>query len=437
MAHIKGDPAGFYRNNPTRQSAGKKQPYAAQAVVDAAGEYNAQSQIQPQAGANVPQHTFFSHNSPLTTPFDWLTFYDRMLTSPVELLNVSGYRPHELTQQFVWNNTTHSHLVKWTDPANRLYRFLEYMDSGWRNLNVTQDGRIPGKININTIWDKEILRAIVDANGSFSFALADTDVDTVFNNLQTSRSPSGQPASGDKPFQSLAAPYTGSGNDGVEATILRSFPAGGAPLFQPTTAGTHPTQKLELLSKIFNNVTTRSNVFGVWMTVGYFEAVPTATPGAYLLGKEIGKDENRQIRHRMFAIIDRTALVMPKNLATTQIAITAGPNPQTIPVDRLTTSLPAPFRLDFTLQPGMQVEIDSGAGNSELVTIISTTSSPLPLTVTAMFGQNHAAGANFSVPAVQAVDTPTAGMIYGNPGPQPRFDHRLNTYLVPHYSIIQ
>lgn len=439
--HTKGDPAGFYRSNPVRQSAGKKQPFAAQAKVDALGiEYDpALSQILPQNGATVPQNTFFSHNNPLTPTFDWLAFYDRMLTSPIELLNVSGYRPHELTQQFIWNTTKHSHLVNWTDPANRLYRFLEYVDSGWRNLNVTQDGRIPGKININTIWDPEIFQALCDQNTAVNFTAA--DVQTIFTQLLQSRSP--QNANNridqtDKPFRGLAAPYTAPGTDGVDATILRNV--GGAPLFQPASAaapGTHPTQKLELLNKIFNNVTTRSNVFAVWMTVGFFEAYPTATPGSYLLGKEIGKDENRNIRHRMFSIIDRTAVVMPKNLATAQIAITAGAAPQTILVDRLTSSLPAPFRVDFSLQPGMQVEIDSGAGNAEVVTIISTTTTPQPITITAVFGQNHAAGAVFSVPAAQAVDSPTPGMIYGNPGPQPHFDHRLNSFLVPHYSIIQ
>jgi hypothetical protein len=72
-----------------------------------------------------------------------------------------------------------------------------------------------------------------------------------------------------------------------------------------------------LLTKIFEHLTTRSNVFAVYMTVGYFE-VKDDTQKPELLGDEIGvlRDgtggivENKAIRHRMFAIIDRTNLTL-------------------------------------------------------------------------------------------------------------------------------
>jgi hypothetical protein len=44
-----------------------------------------------------------------------------------------------------------------------------------------------------------------------------------------------------------------------------------------------------LLQKIFNNITTTSNVFGVWWTAGYFEVVDESVRPPRL-GKEIGRD---------------------------------------------------------------------------------------------------------------------------------------------------
>jgi hypothetical protein len=130
-------------------------------------------------------------------------------------------------------------------------------------------------------------------------------------------------------------------NAGIEATLLRSIVQNTtAPVFQRTrifdaesqfntTSATppnatnpappvpHPMLEKSLLSKIFEHLTTRSNVFAVYMTVGYFE-VKDDTQKPELLGDEIGvlRDlnggivESKAIRHRMFAIIDRTNLTL-------------------------------------------------------------------------------------------------------------------------------
>jgi hypothetical protein len=73
------------------------------------------------------------------------------------------------------------------------------------------------------------------------------------------------------------------------------------PAFQPIAH--HPQRAHELLNKVANNVTTRSNVFAVWLTVGYFEV---DTLGR--VGREIGRADSRQVRHRYFAIVDRSVL---------------------------------------------------------------------------------------------------------------------------------
>jgi hypothetical protein len=67
-------------------------------------------------------------------------------------------------------------------------------------------------------------------------------------------------------------------------------------------------------------VTTHSNVFAVWITVGYFEVVPWpspdgppipdgAHPDGYQLGQELYIDTGDVHRHRAFYIIDRSVPV--------------------------------------------------------------------------------------------------------------------------------
>src|SRR5262249_37057567 len=73
--------------------------------------------------------------------------------------------------------------------------------------------------------------------------------------------------------------------------------------------------------KIGNVVTTRSNCFAIWITVGYFEVeenippnAPTPTtvvfdaahPDGYRLAQEIGYDTGEVVRHRSFFIVDRS-----------------------------------------------------------------------------------------------------------------------------------
>ena len=50
--------------------------------------------------------------------------------------------------------------------THRLYRLFEFLECGDRAFGVDAWGRIPGRVNINTIWDAEILQALIDANPS-------------------------------------------------------------------------------------------------------------------------------------------------------------------------------------------------------------------------------------------------------------------------------
>jgi hypothetical protein len=83
-----------------------------------------------------PWNTFFQHNSftayptaaspMLTLPFDWLTHLDRPVVNGLEVLHVSGFRPHELTQQFIlMNGSKFQHYAPWTDQTAMIFRALE------------------------------------------------------------------------------------------------------------------------------------------------------------------------------------------------------------------------------------------------------------------------------------------------------------------------
>jgi hypothetical protein len=217
----------------------------------------------------------------------------------------------------------------------------------------------------------------------------------------------------------------------------------------------HPYQQNELLTKVFNNLTTRSNVFGVWVTVGFFE-VTDETVRPVRLGKEVGRAVGANLRHRLFAVVDRTNLVaqvnaagvaayapapgvlaagaMPALVTRTSQAVTdpAGLPPgtaQTVGVEALAGVSPVPTPPDgnpalqsaWEIEPGVALVIERGSKREETVLVTAAGASAF----TAAFTQPHPAGSSIT-------------MIFyrGNPGPRPRFRARDNKDLVPYYSII-
>jgi hypothetical protein len=70
-----------------------------------------------------------------------------------------------------------------------------------------------------------------------------------------------------------------------------------------------------LLSKIAGNTTNRSNVFIVWITIGFFEGYQydaVNTPGLIQIGAEM----TDQTRRRGFFVVDRTMLEDAWNATT-------------------------------------------------------------------------------------------------------------------------
>ena len=80
----------------------------------------------------------------------------------------------------------------------------------------------------------------------------------------------------------------------------------------------NPYFRYQALQKLGSVVSNHSNVFAIWITVGYFEVMPAANPNlkdangnlvypdGYQLGQELGADSGDIVRHRAFYIFDRS-----------------------------------------------------------------------------------------------------------------------------------
>jgi hypothetical protein len=241
-----------------------------------------------------------------------------------------------------WYNPQHFGSVPYySPPFNKLSRF-----------------RDPGRININTIFDQDVWDAVVsqfpgmrNTDGFFAKMAysrkGSAGVSTSGNwydvdpSLPTRFANPFRPADSADLMPNIPPGAASATNmrkfNPVEATFLRPDPdtltGGGAtaqPLFQINSTNTqignwtaptgqyhdvtkNPYFTYQPLQKIGNILTTQSNCFAVWITIGYFEvdpvAVDAAHPDGFTLGQEVGADSGEITRHRAFYIIDRSVPV--------------------------------------------------------------------------------------------------------------------------------
>jgi hypothetical protein len=206
-------------------------------------------------------------------------------------------------------------------------------------FNSVHGYREPGKININTVNDKRVWDAVMGDWGNDTATSA--GYGCTFQELVESRrggssgsqldAYSSAPTSWANPFRvACAANLTPSGmaRPSNEVGLLRKHHnKTDMPLFGPVVADAANGYKeinnagdkdyrdparnrlmaLQNIERLQNLVTTRSNVYAIWVTVGYFEVTPGGSaPDGYIIGQELGTDTGEVKRHRGFGIYDRS-----------------------------------------------------------------------------------------------------------------------------------
>lgn len=186
-------------------------------------------------------------------------------------------------------------------------------------FNRISSYRDPGRVNINTITSSTVWDAITGGRGP-SFATLQQSrngpIDSATPNL-TSANPFRPSGSNSH----VPRPEMRQGRD-IDVTLLRSDLNGTQPLMESAGFGNLATDsrnsffRSELLHRLGNMVTTRSNVYAIWITVGYFEVEPNIASGVVVydafhpdglrVAQELGLDTGQVRRHRAFFMVDRT-----------------------------------------------------------------------------------------------------------------------------------
>jgi hypothetical protein len=310
--------------------------------ADASSAFNFRSALHHSLGfLNDP---FSDGSGKQRNPFPWFTWNNRPLISQLELLLVPCAKSGSICESFPndlsGNGSPYDqwglpfpHLLSFlhsnsSSPA-MLYRILDFVNvpSRFVGTDVQVDPtaassgdhmfhppfnriptyREPGKINLNTIFSREVYEGLM--NGC-----SGPDYET----FDASRRGGGTNMFG-RPFRSWAGAnlmLSGTSGREIDATVLRS--RGAQPLFAFTSShpcndtGRNPYFYYQALMRLANLTTTRSSVDAVWITVGYFEVTPNPKgvdaghPDGYRLGREMGLDTGEVERHRAFYIFDRS-----------------------------------------------------------------------------------------------------------------------------------
>ncbi len=225
-------------------------------------------------------------------------------------------------------------------PAPHFYRLFDYVETpspfvGTRQYmnpaspidtyrapyNYISRFRDPGRVNINMVFDKTVFDGLVAGAAG-----TQAQKDALWDQVQLSRKGfdfGAAPYQPNSNFPTLFAnPFRASGaarltplptqpgmqHREIDVTLLRPHPqVPNVPLFHVASGARHNNTtsnshfRYQGVSRLGNMLSTTSNVFGVWMTIGYFEITQNGS-----LGIELGSDTGEVERHRAFYLIDRS-----------------------------------------------------------------------------------------------------------------------------------
>lgn len=328
-----------------------------------------------------PLNTPVGYEGSPSEPFPWFNWNDRPYVSKEELMlvpctqssrllecfgltgtNTNQYTPDPPTADSVADRAKRvfPHLPNFFNSSNtpgahdaaELQRILDYvrvpsrfvktrepiMDTGFTATEIADqvpefireltDRREPGRVNLNTVVADEVAGGVktglTEANLTVSRWSDSTKTIADFDNDYPTRFPNPFRSSGGLglvPTQELMDAV----DREVNATLLREN--GGNPLFAGTSTTDYdntdrnPYFRYNPLAKLGNIAGTRSNVYAVWVTIGYFEAEPAVQipglvtsaaelariyPDGVRIGQEVGADSGEVQRSRAFFMIDRS-----------------------------------------------------------------------------------------------------------------------------------
>ena len=184
-------------------------------------------------------------------------------------------------------------------------------------FNYIRRFRVPGKVNINTILDRRIWTGVMGtANDPFGTAGLAVSYDDMDDARRANTTPMSDPT-GEflNPFRSADAAnfVVGSGpKTSSEVGLFRRTFTGTSttdqPLFDYLSTAFHDRSdrsayfRNQVRQRMGNLLTTRSSVYAIWVTVGFFEVDSSNT----VLPVELGSDNGKVKRHRGFYMVDRS-----------------------------------------------------------------------------------------------------------------------------------